>query len=191
MIGNTFYTQEEVEWLGFKSVGENVLLSRNAIVYNPANISIGNEVRIDDFAILSGTITIGSYIHIAQGCKLFGASSITMEDFSGISADVRVYSTSDDYSGESLTNPTTPSKYKKSVMAPVNIRRHAIVGANSTILPGVTLSEGCAIGAHSLVKGDTLPWGIYVGVPAKYIKRRFSTLLKWEHEMMEDASCQP
>ena len=185
MIGNTFYTQEEVEWLGFKSVGKNVLLSRNAIIYNPANISIGHDVRIDDFAILSGNIKIGSFIHIAQGCKLYGASSITMEDFSGLSADVRIYSTSDDYSGGSLTNPMVPSEYKKTMLAPVHIMRHAIVGANSTILPGVTISDGCAIGAHSLIKEDTIAWGIYAGVPAKYIKRRISALLKFEREFIE------
>ena len=49
---NSFYTKEELEKLGFKEIGDEVFISRNASIYGAANMSIGNHVRIDDFCIL-------------------------------------------------------------------------------------------------------------------------------------------
>lgn len=48
-----FYTREELERIGFKSIGENVLISDKTSIYSPQNISIGNNVRIDDYCVLS------------------------------------------------------------------------------------------------------------------------------------------
>ena len=45
----SFMSREELEKVGFKSIGENVLISRNATIYGAGNISIGSNVRIDDF----------------------------------------------------------------------------------------------------------------------------------------------
>jgi galactoside O-acetyltransferase len=54
----------------------------------------------------------------------------------------------------------------------VHIKKHAIIGANSVILPGVTIGEGAVVGANSLVTEDCKPWTMYVGSPAKPIKSR-------------------
>ena len=67
----SFYSEEEIQEIGFKSVGKDVLISRHISFYSPEKISIGSHVRIDDFCILSGNITIGNYVHIAAGCYLF------------------------------------------------------------------------------------------------------------------------
>ena len=42
----------QLEDIGFKSVGKNVLISDKASIYGAGNISIGNNVRIDDFVVL-------------------------------------------------------------------------------------------------------------------------------------------
>lgn len=44
------------------------------------------------------------------------------------------------------------------------------VGANTTILPGVTIGNGCVIAAGSIVNKDCAPNGLYAGVPARRIK---------------------
>ena len=83
---NSFYTDSELKEIGFKSVGSNILLSRKASIYSPEKISIGNNVRIDDFCILSGNITIGNYCRIAAYCargysnvvKFCGCSCISL-----------------------------------------------------------------------------------------------------------------
>lgn len=61
----SFYTEKELPSLGLKKYGRNVKISRHASIYGAQNISIGDNVRIDDFCILSGHIELGSYIHIA------------------------------------------------------------------------------------------------------------------------------
>lgn len=64
-----FLSRDKVEAMGFARVGKNVKISDKASFYNPSNISIGDNTRIDDFCILSagqGGIQVGSYIHI--GC---------------------------------------------------------------------------------------------------------------------------
>lgn len=185
MIGETYYTDDEIHKFGFKKIGNNVKISRCTNIYNPNLISIGNNVRIDDFCILSGTINLGSFVHISSYCGLYGAASITMEDFSGLSARVLVYSVSDDYSGKYMTNPTVDEEFTHSIRSPVLIRRHSIIGAGSIILPGVTINEGCAIGAASLVNQNTNPWGVYAGIPAKLRKERDKNLLILEQKLWE------
>ena len=107
----------------------------------------GNDVRIDDFAVLSageGGIELGSYVHVAVFSLLIGKGRITVEDFSGLSSRVSIYSSSDDYTGKWMTNPTVPDEFTGAKHADVRLGRHVIIGANSVILPGTVLEEGAA-----------------------------------------------
>ena len=183
-----FYTREQLKKIGFKSIGENVLISDKTSIYSPQNISIGNNVRIDDFCVLSagaGYINIGNYIHIAVFSAIFGSGGVEIEDFSTASSKVSIYSVSDDYSGETMTNPMVPEKYKNLKYGKVTIGRHSIIGSGTTVLPDVTLEEGTSIGANSLVNKSTEPWGIYVGSPIRRLKDRKKDLLKFEKEFLE------
>jgi len=176
-----FYSKNELAGMGFKSVGDNVSVSRRASIYNAGNISLGSHVRIDDFCVLSGgkQITIGNYVHIGCFCGLYGGTGINIGSYSTLSSRVALYSESDDFSGESLTNPTIPAEFKpKYIKGLIHICNHVVVGTNSTVLPGVTINDGVAIGAHSLVKGDCEPWTIYSGTPVKIIRPRSRALLK-------------
>lgn len=185
----SFYSEDELREIGFKKVGKNVLISRNTTIYSPELMEIGDNVRIDDFCILSGKITIGSYVHIAAGCYLFaGNVGITLMDFSGLSSRVVIYAQTDDYSGEVLTNPTVPMKYRKVISGVVVLGKHVIVGTNATILPGVTIGEGSAIGAMSLVTKSIGNWKIAVGIPAKEVKDRSQRLLELEEELRKKSS---
>ncbi|MDR0796834.1 MAG: acyltransferase, partial [Tannerella sp.] len=101
----SFYTGKELEALGLKRYGKNVLISRKCSIYSAEKISIGDNVRIDDFCILSGDITLGSNIHIAAYCALYGAFGIEMEDYTGLSPRCTVFSATDDFSGDYLISP--------------------------------------------------------------------------------------
>src|SRR6476661_2499795 len=98
--------------------------------------------------------------------------SVIIDDFTGLSGGVRVYTGNEDYSGGCLTNPSVPEPYRLPTRSFVHIKKHAIVGANTVILPGVVIGEGAAIGANSLLTKDCEPWKIYFGSPAKAIKTR-------------------
>jgi acetyltransferase-like isoleucine patch superfamily enzyme len=172
---------------GFRSVGKNVRIAKNCTIVGLNNISFGDGVRIDGNTLIvasSGHVTIGSYVHIGGACSLGGGGGITLEDFSGLSQGVKIYSVSDDYSGESLTNPCVPINYKKVQSSPVSIGRHVIVGSGSVILPGVTIGEGSSVGALSLVNRSLDAWGVYFGAPAKRLKSRAKNLLLLETEFL-------
>lgn len=183
-----FLSRRKLNTMGFTSLGKDVQISDKASFYGTERISIGDHSRIDDFAVLSagaGGITIGRYVHIAVMCSLIGAEKIVMEDYSGLSSRVCIYSSGDDYSGSCLTNPTVPDHLKQLISLPVSIGRHCIVGAGTVLLPGSKLEIGVAVGALSLVKGHLDSFMIYAGCPARPIKKRSRRLLELEHHLEE------
>ena len=180
-------SREAIEAFGFSSVGENIQISERAVFYGSSRITLGNNIRIDDFCVLSagvGGISIGDHVHIAVYSSLIGTGRITLSDFCNISSRVAIYSSNDDYSGFTLTNPTVPSEFTGVAHADVMLDKHVIVGSGSVILPGVTLEEGVAIGALSLVNKRCEAFGIYVGNPIRRIKERKRDLLKLEQRFM-------
>ena len=180
-------SREDVQRMGFGRVGEGVQISEHATFYNRARIYLGNNVRIDDFCVLSagaGGIYIGDYVHIAVYASLIGGGRITLSDFSGISARTCVYSSNDDYTGAALTNPTVPDRYKNVRHADVFLGRHVIVGSGCVLLPGVTLEDGVAIGALSLVTKNCEAFGVYTGNPLRRIKGRKRDLLELEQRFL-------
>ncbi len=180
---NSFYSMEELKGMGFKSIGEDLSISKKASFYGVENISLGSHVRIDDFCILSGKISIGDYIHIAAYSALYGSDAgIRINELANISSRVCIYAVSDDYSGESMTSPMIPDEYKNLQKAPVYIGRHAIIGSGSVVLPGSEIGEGCAVGSLSLIKNALDAWWIYAGIPAKKLKERSKGLLEKEKE---------
>ena len=182
-----FLTENEIQDVGFKNVGKNVRISTRAAIYDAANIEIGDNSRIDDFCVISGRVTIGRNVHIAVFCNVAGGSEgIVFEDFSGLAYGCQVFTQSDDYSGQSLTNPTVPDKYKRETKKAIKIGRHAIIGTNSIIFPGVEIAEGSSIGSMTMVTKSTDPWGVYFGVPAKRLKNRSKELLLLEEQYLRE-----
>lgn len=185
-VMSSFYTEAELMEMGFKYIGKNVKISRKTSIYDISNISVDDNTRIDDFALLSGHIKIGKHVHIAAYAALFaGKAGIEVEDFCGLSARCNVYAASDDYSGQALTNPTVPEQYKLITSKKVIFKKHALIGAGCTVFPGVIVGEGASVGAMSLITKDVNPWMMYVGVPAKELRPREKALLQLEERLLE------
>lgn len=180
-------TPEQIREMGFGRVGKNPRLSNKASYYNCRNIFIGDNVRIDDFCVLSagaGGIAIGNYVHVAVYVSLIGAGKISLHDYCNVSSRVAIYSSNDDYSGAYMTGPVVPEELTHVTHADVVVGRHVIIGAGSVVLPGCVLKEGVAIGALSLVTKDCAPFGMYVGAPAKRVKERSRELLEKERQLL-------
>lgn len=178
---SSFYTPDELKTLGLGSYGENVLISRYASLYGAGNMHFGNNVRIDDFCILSGKIIMGNYIHISAYTGIWGGDSgVVLEDYSGISSRCAVYAESDDFSGKGMTNPMLPDELRNVIHGEVILKKHVLVGSGCTVLPGVTIGEGSSVGSMSLVKHSLAPWGVYAGIPCNRIKERDKNLLNLE-----------
>ena len=177
----SYLSDEALKGVGFKHLGMNVKIGSLVSIHRPEEISIGDNSRIDDFSAISGKITIGANVHIAVHCVLVASQeNLIMEDFSGLAFGCYLFTSSDDYSGKSLTNPTIPTKFKNIIHGPIRIGRHVIVGTGSIVFPGVEIAEGCSVGALTVVRKSTLPWGIYLGNPARRIKERSKELLVLE-----------
>ena len=169
------YTVAELEQLGIR-VGVNPKVHKSVLLFNPEKIVIGHNVRIDCFSMLSAGdegITIGRNVHIAASSLVFGGGGrVILSDFSGLSARVALFTATDDFSEGYLTNPTVPERYKKVKRGPIVLERHALIGAASVILPGVTLAEGSAVGAMTLVHQNVGEYEVVFGIPFRVIGRR-------------------
>lgn len=182
---SSFYTQEELLSIGFKHIGKGVCISRKASFYRPDLMSIGDEVRIDDFCVVSGNVQVGNYVHIAAHVCLFGGDTgIVIGDFAGVSSRCAVYAESDNYSGNYFTNPTLPDEYRNIIAGQVRIGKHVVIGSGCTVLPGVVLDEGCAVGSMSLVNKSMEAWGVCIGIPCRRIKDRERGVLMLEREFL-------
>lgn len=170
----------------FKSVGSDVTIYPQAKIVGAENIEIGSHVIIDDFAFIvaTGPTFIGNYVHIASFVSITGGGECWIEDFAGIAAGARLVTGSDDFLGKGLTNPTVPGEFRAVSRSFVNVGAHVLIGTNSVVLPGVSIGEGAAIGACSLVRKNIEPWSVYAGVPAKrMLARRSDIILRYEQEL--------
>ena len=174
----SFYSEQELKKIGFKSFGRNVKISRFARFYEVEKISLENDVRIDDFCILSGKITIGNFVHISAYVALYGKGGIKINDFAGISPKSVIFSATDDFSGNYMVGPLIPDYLVNVIKKGVIIEKFVQIGAASIVLPGVILEEGVATGAMSLINKSIPKWTIVAGIPCKKIKERNHKILR-------------
>lgn len=180
---SNFLTPSEVADLGLAASGVDVQISRDARIFGASRVSLGDHVRIDAFTFIAAgaPVAIGNYVHIAPFCSLSGQGGIIMEDFSGLSGRVSIYTSSDDYSGRTMTNSTVPAELKNVTNALIHVGRHAIVGAGTVLLPGASIGEGSAVGALSLVTTRLPEWKVFSGNPLRVIGKRRRDLLDLAH----------
>lgn len=182
-----YMNQNEMQSMGFKFLGHNVKISTKASIYNCDQIEIGDNSRIDDFCVISGMVQIGCYVHLTPMCLVAGGDlGVVIKDYVTMAYGVKVFSQSDDYSGQTMTNSMIPKKYKNEYKSRVVIGKYSIIGAGSIIMPGILIAEGASIGAMTLVTNNVEPWSINVGVPARKIKNRSKNLLNLEAQFLKD-----
>lgn len=171
---------------GFASCGEDVTIYEFVRVVAAPHIAIGDHVIVDDFVFLDGgrRLDIGSHVHLAAYVSIMGGSTCVVGDFAGLSAGTRVVTGSDRFDGSGLTGPTIPDDLRSVHRGVVTIGRHVLTGANTVILPDVTIGEGAVVGAGSVVTRDLPPWTVCVGSPARPVKDRPSErILELEREL--------
>lgn len=106
-----------------------------------------SHLKSGAFVECQGGVTIGRYFHTGRGLTIFSSNH--------------------DYeSAESIPYGND------SILKPVKIEDFVWCGANVTILPGVTIGEGCVVGAGSVVTKSCPPYSVVAGNPAKVIKQR-------------------
>ncbi|MGA0367912.1 MAG: acyltransferase [Kiritimatiellia bacterium] len=155
------------------------------------NFILGPHSQIDDFVFCytGARCEIGRNVHIASFCSIIGGGELIMEDFSGLSAGCRLITGSDDFTGPWLTNPTIPAEFTNVIRGRIRICRHAVLGTNVVVFPGVTIGEGAAVGAGAIVRKDLEPWTVYAGSSPKPVgKRDADAILAKEKAYLESES---
>jgi len=146
------------------------------------NIEFGENIIIDDFVLIYAKekIKIGSFVHIASFSSVSGGGKFIMEDFSGLASGCRIITGSDDFKDWGFGNPTIANQFRNLKVGEVKVEKFAIIGTNSTVLPNVTIGEGVAVAANSLITKDLEPWGIYVGNKKVGMRNREEVLKNYE-----------
>lgn len=138
-------------FLAFKEYGVNIMLSAKGKFVRPNEISFGNNVFIGrGFLISARQLVFGNNIMIGP--------NLVIE--------------CDDHVFDEVGKLMFEVRHSRNVKG-VTIEDDVWIGANVTILGGVTIGEGAIVGAASLVKKDLPPYSICVGVPCRAIKPRF------------------
>ncbi|MEM6736264.1 MAG: acyltransferase [Bacteroidota bacterium] len=130
--------------------------------------SIGNDTIINcggDWSDDRGWFECGNNVFFGQKCVIYSAGTITIGDNALIAAGVSILSHQHSYSDR------TKNYYEQeSEFLPVKIGDNVYIGANATILPGVTIGDGAIVGANSVVTKDVPQKTMVAGVPALKIK---------------------
>ena len=129
-------------WLGERSVIESFSCINNAV----GDVIIGDHTRVGLHNTIIGPVTIGSHVNLAQGI------TVTALNHNFSDAEKRI-----DEQGV--------------LTAPVTIEDDIWIGANATILPGVSIGQHSVVAAGAVVTKDVPPHSLGAGVPAKVIKQ--------------------
>ena len=130
-------------------------ISEKANVYKSA--IIGKNVSIGAFAEIGHEVIIGDNVKI--GCGVFIPENVVVED--NVFIGPHAVFTND-------KNPPSHGKWREE--EPTIVQKGVSIGANSTILPNLTLGENCKIGAGSVVTKDVKSNTLVYGVPARESK---------------------
>lgn len=172
--------------------GENVQVHRSVLFFG-GNVEVGSNVRIDCQCVISSRekVSIGNHVHLGIGVYIIGAAGVTIEDYAGISARCSLFTTSDDYSGGHLTNPTVPERFRMVTAAPIRLGRHALIGSGTVLMPGVTIHRGASVGALSFVNKSVPEFVIASGSPLRKVGVRNREELERLERLYENERTNP
>ena len=134
------------------------------------SISIGKNCEIYDgviFLTYGGRIVIGDHCSFNHYCVIHGHGGLTIGNGVRIASHTVVIPANHKYNDRHRYIYKQGETYEGII-----IENDVWIGTNCVILDGVILSQGCVIGAGSVIARSTEPYGIYGGVPARLIKFR-------------------
>lgn len=129
----------------------NAVIDESTAVFTPLYINYGRHTKI------------GKNVFINFDCVFLDLGGITIEDDVLIAPKVSLLSEG---------HPVSPERRHSLMVGHIHIKRNAWIGANSTILPGVTVGENAIVAAGAVVSKDVPDNTIVGGIPARIIKSK-------------------
>lgn len=154
-------------------MSDDVFIHESAFIDEGAQIGAGT--RVWHFCHVLGGAVIGERCSLGQNVVVMNGTRIgnNVKIQNNVSVYEGVTLEDDVFCGPSMvfTNVINPRSHisRKNEYRPTLVQRGASIGANATIICGVTLGEFCFIGAGAVVSKDVLPHALMLGVPARRV----------------------
>lgn len=137
------------------TIGEGTKVWQFAVILKGAKI--GRDCNICAQTLIEGDVVLGDRVTVKSGVQLWDGTRVEDDVFIGPNA--------------TLTNDPYPrSKQYPDEFSCIRICKNASIGANATILPGITIGEEAMVGAGAVVTQDVPPKAVVVGNPARIIR---------------------
>lgn len=144
-------------------------IGKYCLFHSPRLVFLRGRVRIDPFLNATCGLVAADAVHISSHVFLNGgpASSVRMGEWSFIGSGSRIITSSEDFTGKH--GPIGPAGNNKAHRRDVTFSPYSGVAIGCSVLPGVTLPEGCCIAAHSLVRSSEglSPWAVFSCAPGE------------------------
>ena len=136
-------------------IGENTTIWQFAIILEA--VSIGENCNVNSHTFIENNVSIGNNVTVKCGVYIWESTVIEDDVFIG----PNVTFTNDKYPKSKIK----PKKYLKTIL-----KKGCSIGANSTILPGITIGENSMVGAGSVVSKNVPANKTVIGNPARILK---------------------
>ena len=138
-----------------KQIGEGTRIWQYVVILPGA--VIGRDSNICSHCFIENKVVVGDHVTVKCGVQLW--DGVTLQDGVFIGPNV------------TFTNDLHPrSRNAAATLLPTLVKKGASIGANATILPGITIGEGAMVGAGSVVTTDVPPHTLVVGNPARFVR---------------------
>ena len=167
---NIFFDKRDLKYCG-----EGVIIGKTVRIRNPNEVSIGDGTIIDDFCYISCSADIGNSCHIASHVNISGGGGhLVVGNYVGIASGCSLNIQSSDYLTASFELPSIPKENRFGGYGKcISLGDHVLLGAHTIILPNVSLPEGVATAAQTILREKSYdPWCLYAGQDSKKLMRR-------------------
>lgn len=157
----------------------NVFIDQNVFFAHPKGVVLKEFCFIDKgVIIMSKSAVVGRRVHIAPNVLISGGGDFEIDDYACIATNSNIITSSEVLSrGARCSGPMASAAHRKVLRGKVHIKKDAFIAVNVTLLPNVTVEEGCVITVGSVITKSTEPWTIYSGPRAEATKKREK--VKW------------
>lgn len=149
------------------------LAALNSGYHSPEEVrSVFSEIsgqKIDESVVISLPVYSDFGSHIRFGKEIFINSNVMFTDLGGITIEDNVL-IGPKASILTVNHPINPTQRRGLILKPVHLKKNCWIGANTTILPGVTVGENAIVAAGAVVSKDVPDNAIVAGVPAKVVQ---------------------